>query len=157
MFVSNINFCGLANNMFFLPVKYALRTNMQTLQIDILFAATLLCRWKVYGGVLRVNTRDFNMTACHPPSLRQCRYGLLWSWLNSRLIHPKNNVLYVYGDWWFHINHFDSDKSLFLHQLATQFYVPDDVPRALRSFTTGCVKLQPPSLRRDAWRHNGGM
>ena len=34
--------------------------------------------------------------------------------------------------------------------------MPDDVRRALRPFTTGCVKLQLPSLRRDAWHHNGG-
>ena len=54
-------------------------------------------------------------SACHPPSWRQCRYSLLWLCLNPQLIHPKNNILYVYGDWWFHINYFDSDKSLFLH------------------------------------------
>ena len=28
---------------------------------------------------------------------------------------PKNNLLYVYGDWWFHINYLDSEKSIFLH------------------------------------------
>ena len=32
------------------------------------------------------------------------------------------------------------------YSLATQFYVPDDVPRALWPFTTGCVKPQLPSL-----------
>ena len=37
----------------------------------------------------------------------------------------------------------------------TQFYVPGNVSRALGPFTAGCVKLQFPSLRRDAWRHNG--
>ena len=37
-----------------------------------------------------------------------------------------------------------------------QFYVPDDVPCALWPFAAGCVKLQLPSLRRNAWHHNGG-
>ena len=76
-------------------------------------------------------------------SLRLC--------LNLWLILPENNLIYVYGDWWFQLNHFDSNESLFLHQLATHFYVPDDVPPTLQPFTTGCVKLQLPSLRRDAW------
>ena len=95
-------------------------------------------------------------SACQPPSWCQCRYGSSRLCLNLRLIHHKNTLLYVYGDWWIHINHFESDKSLYLHKLAAQFYVPDDVPRAPRPFATGCVKLQLPSLRRDAWRHNGG-
>ena len=88
-----------------------------------------------------------------PPSWRQYRYGSLWLCLNLGLIPPKNNLIYVYGDWWFHINYFDSEKSFFVYQMATQCYV-SDVPRALQPFTTGCVKLHLPSLRRDASRHN---
>ena len=34
--------------------------------------------------------------------------------------------------------------------------MPDDVPHALGPFTTGCIKLQFPSLRRDAWHNNAG-
>ena len=41
-------------------------------------------------------------------------------------------------------------------ELATQLFMSDDVSRARRPFTTGCVKLQLASLRRDAWRHNEG-
>ena len=87
---------------------------------------------------------------------RQYRYGSLWLYLNLQLIHLENTHLYVSGDWWFHINYSNIDKSLFLHKLATQSYVPDDVTRALRPFTTGCVKLQLPLLRRDTCRHNRG-
>ena len=41
-------------------------------------------------------------------------------------------LIYVYDSLWFDINDFDSDKSLFLHKLATQLYVPDADPRALQ-------------------------
>ena len=44
-----------------------------------------------------------------------------------------------FGSWWFDINDFDSEKSLFLHKLATQLYMPDADPRALGPFTMGCV------------------
>ena len=50
---------------------------------------------------------------------------------------------------------FDSDKPFFLRYLVTLFYESDDVPRALRPFATGCVKLQLSSIGRGAWRHNG--
>ena len=38
-----------------------------------------------------------------------------------------------------------SNKSLFLHQLAKQFLVPDDIPRAIGPFTMRYVKLHLPS------------
>ena len=58
-------------------------------------------------------------SACQPPSWCQCRYGSSWLCLNLRLIHHKNTLRYVYGDWWFHIDYFDSDKSLYLpHSFA---------------------------------------
>ena len=84
--------------------------------------------------------------ACQPPSWRQCRYGWLWLCLHLRLRLLENNLKNVYGDWSFDISDFDSDKSLLLHTLVTQFNVPDDVSHALRPFTTGCVKLKFPSL-----------
>ena len=52
---------------------------------------------------------------CQLPSWRCVS---LWVCLNLWLIPPKNNIIYVSGDWWFQINYFDSDKSLFLRELA---------------------------------------
>ena len=81
-----------------------------------------------------------------------------WKKLNSALSASKNNFIYVYGDWWFHINDFDSGKSLFLQWLVARFYGTDNVPRALGAFTTGCVKQELPSLTRYAqWRHGGDV
>ena len=88
---------------------------------------------------------------CASVDMAHCDYAY-----TCDLYPQKNNFICVYVDWWSHVNYFDSDKSLFLHKLATQFYVPGNIPRALWPFMTGCVKLQFPSLRRDAWRHNGG-
>ena len=75
--------------------------------------------------------------------------------LNLQLI-LKKNLIYVYGAWWLYTNRIDSNIWLILHSLTAQFYLLDDVSRSLGSFTTGCVKLQLPSLRRNAWCHNGG-
>ena len=88
--------------------------------------------------------------ACKSPSWRQYRYVSLWLCLNLRFTLPQTNFVYDYGERWFQINKSDSDESPFMNELATQFYVPDDVPRAHRPFGTGCVKLQLPFLTRDA-------
>ena len=41
----------------------------------------------------------------------------------------KMYISCIYGDWWFYINDFESDKLPLLYQLATQFYVLSDPSR----------------------------
>ena len=44
--------------------------------------------------------------------------------------------------------------------MVMMIYVPDDVPCALQLFTTGCVKLQHPSLgemRASQWKQIGNV
>ena len=64
---------------------------------------------------------------------------------------PTRNKVYLF------LSYVDRDKQIFLNSLATQFYMPDDVPRTLGHFRTGCIVVRLSSLRRVAWRHNGSM
>ena len=83
-----------------------------------------------------------NGIAYQPPPWHQYRYGSLWLYLSRWLVRPDTNLINIYGDSGLHMNKSNGNKRLFLHSLATQYYVPDGVSLALGPFTTGCVKLQ---------------
>ena len=90
-------------------------------------------------------------------TFRQYRYGSTWLCLNSQLILPTTNpcMFMVIGDSITMVLIATSHSSTINWPFRFTWLVT--VPRDLRPFTTGCVKLQIPSLRRDLWRHNGGQ
>ena len=96
-------------------------------------------------------------SACQPPSWHQIWYVSLWLCLNLRFIQKKkNNLIYVYGDWLFHINDFDSDKLLFLHNWPHSFTCLTTVPASDNKSLGCCCRNSRPSVINpliNSWCH----